>query len=76
MDSYDADLSMDSLNSVVPLRIDEHGRVNILPGDSIRKRNKTTRRDENNKEESNEKLDIWCGQEILSQLASLRNVRQ
>ncbi|XP_043281717.1 myb-like protein X isoform X2 [Venturia canescens] len=72
LDSYDADLSMDSLNSVLPLRIDEHGRVNILAGDSVKRRSGETR-GENDKEENNEKLDVWCGQEILSQLASLRN---
>ena len=72
VDCYDADLSMDSLNSVVPLRVDEHGRINVLPEDN-KHRSKAQRKEEN-KMRNDEKLDVWCGQQILTQLASLRNV--
>lgn len=61
LDSYDADLSMDSLNSIVPLRVDKHGRINVE--EDRRERKKSENRNPN----------VWCGREILSKLSSLRN---
>lgn len=63
---------MDSLNSVVPLRVDEHGRISVLHGEN--KRRNKTERGEDTEARSDEKFDVWCGQEILAQLASLRSV--
>ncbi|XP_053989562.1 uncharacterized protein LOC128882029 isoform X2 [Hylaeus volcanicus] len=60
-DSYDADLSMDSLNSIVPLRTDKNGRIHVQD-------NKCERNDK-----ENENSNVWCGQEILSKLSSLKN---
>ncbi|XP_023289120.1 myb-like protein X [Orussus abietinus] len=77
IDSYDGDLSMDSLTSIVPLRIDKNGRVTVEPL-KINPRDKSRGREANEKdritiEEINEHSDSWCGRDILSQLASLRN---
>ncbi|XP_058810763.1 putative uncharacterized protein DDB_G0271982 isoform X3 [Phymastichus coffea] len=52
-DNYDADLSMDSLNSLVPVHTDKNGRVSIERRDNVK--------------------DVWCGNDILSHLSSLRN---
>lgn len=77
--TYDADLSMDSLNStIIPLRTDKNGRIII-------EENKCEHNDkillnahindvENIKESQNENSNIWCGQEILSKLSTLKNV--
>ncbi|XP_011308351.1 protein split ends [Fopius arisanus] len=69
LEHYDADLSMDSLNSVVPLRIDEHGRINIQVIDN--KEVASNCRVE--KMESPRKLDMGCGEQIISQLTAMRN---
>lgn len=74
MDSYDADLSMDSLNSIIPLRFDEHGRINIEDRRNeheINKYNVSSSYEPNFKDVDSK---MWCGQEILSHLSSLRNV--
>lgn len=65
----DADLSMDSLNSIVPLRIDENGRINVYHID-----------DNNNdeliieKNKINDKVDSWQEHDVMSQLVTLKNV--
>ncbi|XP_035729314.1 hepatoma-derived growth factor-related protein 2-like isoform X1 [Vespa mandarinia] len=76
VDSYNADLSIDSLNSIVPLRIDRNGKINIetSPND----RNHKHLLDINHMNEIKEKPEnkqsnIWCGREILEKLNSLRN---
>lgn len=82
LDSYDADLSMDSLNSIVPLRVDKNGRISIENNKNERK-NHLPRSSEISIDElslpvkeDGDKLDTnWCGREILSQLTNLRNVR-
>ncbi|KYN13591.1 Regulation of nuclear pre-mRNA domain-containing protein 1B [Trachymyrmex cornetzi] len=65
-ENYDADLSMDSLNSVVPLRIDKDGKINIEKSLSGTDMSHTKKTDEDSS-------NIWCGQEILSKLTSLRS---
>lgn len=75
-ENYDADLSMDSLNSVVPLRIDKNGKINIEShrydrGDKVRLDNDAGHIKRLDSDNSN----IWCGQEILSRLSSLKSVR-
>ncbi|XP_016840108.1 MAP7 domain-containing protein 2 isoform X3 [Nasonia vitripennis] len=60
-DDRDADLSMDSLNSLVPLHTDKNGRINI------------ERRDEATIRGQNTSRDVWGGDDILSHLTSLRN---
>lgn len=70
MDSYDADMSMDSFNSVVPLRIDEHGRINV----QLNKNNNCRMDDNERNQSSNRQMNIWCNEDILTQLASLKNV--
>jgi len=62
---------MDSLNSIVPLRIDKDGKINIEehPGKS-RLKNDASHAKRSDDDGSN----VWCGQEILSKLSSLRNV--
>lgn len=79
LDSYDADTSMDSLNSVVPLRIDEHGRINVrMNGNIINNRhtndNSSNSNDESLMTESRENINSWDGQNIISQLVTLKNV--
>nr|XP_012218238.1 PREDICTED: histone-lysine N-methyltransferase, H3 lysine-79 specific [Linepithema humile] len=71
LESYDADLSMDSLNSVVPLRIDKNGKINIeervekvRPNNACNDASRTKQSDNDN---------VWCGQEILSKLSSLKS---
>ncbi|KAK0162252.1 hypothetical protein PV327_008604 [Microctonus hyperodae] len=78
LDSYDADTSMDSLNSVVPLRIDEHGRINVrMNGSIINNRhtndNSSNSNDESVMTESRENINSWDGQNIISQLVTLKN---
>ncbi|KAF7992063.1 hypothetical protein HCN44_001388 [Aphidius gifuensis] len=58
----DADLSMDSLNSIVPLRIDENGRINVHNNELIIEKNKI-----------NDKVDSWHEHDIISQLVTLKN---
>lgn len=72
-DNYDADLSMDSLNSVVPLRVNEHGRIIVQMNKSD---NSLHIKDDDKRIETNNKnkLNLWCEQDILTQLASLKNV--
>ncbi|KAG5310561.1 CCD66 protein, partial [Acromyrmex insinuator] len=70
-ENYDADLSMDSLNSVVPLRIDKNGKINIENhAEKSRSGNDMSHTKKTDEDSSN----IWCGQEILSKLSSLRSV--
>ncbi|CAD1469900.1 unnamed protein product, partial [Heterotrigona itama] len=79
VDNYDADLSMDSLNSIIPLRTDKNGRLTIE--DTRCEQNDKTRqlgnaRTDNTddiKKSVNENSNIWCGQEILSKLSTLKN---
>lgn len=77
--TYDADLSMDSLNStIIPLRTDKNGRIIIEENkcehnDKIRL-NTHINDVENIKELQNGNSNIWCGQEILSKLSTLKNV--
>ncbi|KAK0087996.1 hypothetical protein PV325_013545 [Microctonus aethiopoides] len=78
LDSYDADTSMDSLNSVVPLRIDEHGRINVRLNDNIINNrhtndNSSNSNDESLMTESRENINSWDGQNIISQLVTLKN---
>lgn len=79
MVTYDADLSMDNLNStIIPLRTDKNGRIIIEENkceynDKIRL-NTHINNVENIKESQNENSNIWCGQEILSKLSTLKNV--
>lgn len=77
MDSYDADLSMDSLNSTIPLRFDENGRINIVEHrnehGNINKYSQSSNY-QSNILKDNVDSQNWCGQEILSHLSSLRNV--
>ncbi|XP_076634722.1 uncharacterized protein LOC143348424 [Colletes latitarsis] len=61
-ESYDADLSMDSLNSIVRLRTDEDGLTNI----------ETHKYEPKNLESRNETSSVWDGEEILSKLSSLK----
>jgi len=63
---------MDSLNSTVPLRIDKDGKINIEehPGKALRSKNDANHAKRSDDDGSN----VWCGQEILSKLSSLRNV--
>ncbi|XP_011069133.1 PREDICTED: histone-lysine N-methyltransferase, H3 lysine-79 specific isoform X1 [Acromyrmex echinatior] len=69
-ENYDADLSMDSLNSVVPLRIDKNGKINIENhAEKSRSGNDMSHTKKTDEDSSN----IWCGQEILSKLSSLRS---
>ncbi|XP_018050125.1 PREDICTED: histone-lysine N-methyltransferase, H3 lysine-79 specific [Atta colombica] len=69
-ENYDADLSMDSLNSVVPLRIDKDGKINIENhADKLRSGNDMSHTKKTDEDSSN----IWCGQKILSKLSSLRS---
>lgn len=60
---------MDSLNSVVPLRIDKDGKINI--------EEKRTKNDASyaKRPDDDDSSNIWCGQEILSKLSSLKSVR-
>lgn len=71
LENYDADLSMDSLNSVVPLRIDKNGKINIEDRAEKKMRSDGT---SCNAKRSNNDSNVWCGQEILSKLSSLRSV--
>ncbi|XP_043527675.1 uncharacterized protein LOC122538024 isoform X1 [Frieseomelitta varia] len=78
VDSYDADLSMDSLNSIVPLRTDKNGRITIEEArceqnDKTRLGNARTNNTDDIKKSPNENSNIWCGQEILSKLSTLKN---
>ncbi|XP_076390526.1 uncharacterized protein LOC100876353 isoform X1 [Megachile rotundata] len=78
VDSYDADLSMDSLNSIIPLRTDKNGRITIEESrcdrsDKIRTDNNRVHGIDNIRESENDNSNIWCGQEILSKLSSLKN---
>ncbi|XP_011346265.1 histone-lysine N-methyltransferase, H3 lysine-79 specific isoform X2 [Ooceraea biroi] len=73
LENYDADLSMDSLNSIVPLRIDKNGKINIEE-----RAEKVLLKNACNDTIHAERLDndnsnVWCGQEILSKLSSLRS---
>ncbi|XP_071638242.1 uncharacterized protein [Temnothorax longispinosus] len=69
-ENYDADLSMDSLNSVVPLRIDKDGKINIEErAEKLRSKNDANHAKRPDDDSSN----VWCGQEILSKLTSLRS---
>ncbi|XP_051175850.1 myb-like protein X isoform X2 [Leptopilina boulardi] len=76
LDSYDADLSMDSLNSTIPLRFDENGRINIVEHrnehGNINKYSQSSNY-QSNILKDNVDSQNWCGQEILSHLSSLRN---
>ncbi|XP_076235093.1 uncharacterized protein LOC143179664 [Calliopsis andreniformis] len=76
LDSYDADLSMDSLNSVVQLRNDKKGSV-IIEDKTGRNKTQTGNNRiseiDNVKQSETENSNIWCGQEILSKLSTLKN---
>ncbi|KAK1129821.1 hypothetical protein K0M31_019530 [Melipona bicolor] len=81
IDNYDdADLSMDSLNSIIPLRTDKNGRITIEEArceqsDKARLGNARTNNNADDiKKSQNENSNIWCGQEILSKLSTLKNV--
>ena len=81
VDNYDADLSMDSLNSIIPLRTDKNGRITIEEArceqsDKTRLGNARTNNTDDIKKSQNESSNIWCGQEILSKLSTLKNVRR
>ncbi|CAL7946778.1 unnamed protein product [Xylocopa violacea] len=77
-DNYDADLSMDNLNCIVPLRIDKNGRLTI-EDNKWQQNDKTTSSNDhiseasNINESRNENKNVWCGQEILSKLTTLKN---
>ncbi|KAL6438553.1 hypothetical protein ACFW04_004550 [Cataglyphis niger] len=74
LESYDADLSMDSLNSVVPLRIDKNGKINIENRAEKKMRTDNASCNANRaKRSDNDNSNVWCGQEILSKLSSLRS---
>lgn len=76
MDSYDADLSMDSLNSVVPLRIHQSAKINVENNTSDRNHKCSIDTDHMNvikRKPENKQSNIWCGREILEKLNSLRN---
>ncbi|XP_043502929.1 histone-lysine N-methyltransferase, H3 lysine-79 specific-like isoform X1 [Polistes fuscatus] len=75
VDSYDADLSMDSLNSVVPLRIDRNGKINIESNSNNRNKRllDINHMNEIEGKPENKQSNIWCGREILEKLNSLRN---
>lgn len=61
---------MDSLNSVVPLRIDKDGKINIEEcTEKLRLKNNASRARRLDDDSS-----YWCGQEILSKLSSLKSV--
>lgn len=61
---------MDSLNSVVPLRIDKDGKINIEErAEKLRLINDMSHAKRLDDSSSN----IWCGQEILSKLSSLKS---
>ncbi|XP_029676848.1 myb-like protein X isoform X3 [Formica exsecta] len=76
LENYDADLSMDSLNSIVPLRIDKNGKINIEDRAEKKMRSDNASCNTNRAERSdNDNSNVWCGQEILSKLSSLRSVR-
>lgn len=72
LENYDADLSMDSLNSVVPLRIDKNGKINIE--ERVEKVRPSNARDDASRTKQLDNDDVWCGQEILSKLSSLKSV--
>lgn len=79
LDSYDADLSMDSLNSIIPLRTDKNGRIIIEESkcdqsDKTRLSNAHINNTDNIKESQSGNSNPWCGQEILSKLSTLKNV--
>ncbi|XP_011161218.2 uncharacterized protein DDB_G0287625 isoform X2 [Solenopsis invicta] len=68
-ENYDADLSMDSLNSVVPLRIDKDGKINVEEHtEKLRSKNAN-----HSKRANDDSSNVWCGQEILSTLSSLKS---
>ncbi|XP_011635813.1 trichohyalin [Pogonomyrmex barbatus] len=69
VENYDADLSMDSLNSVIPLRIDKNGKIHI----EERVEKLQSENDTNQAKRSDNNSNVWCGQEILSKLSSLRS---
>ncbi|XP_011263872.2 myb-like protein X isoform X1 [Camponotus floridanus] len=74
LENYDADLSMDSLNSIVPLRIDKNGKINIEDRTEKKMRSDSTSCNANHANRSdNDNSNVWCGQEILSKLSSLRS---
>ncbi|XP_076679886.1 uncharacterized protein LOC143375050 isoform X2 [Andrena cerasifolii] len=77
VDSYDADLSMDSLNSIVQLRTDKNGRINIEDNkcerDRARSDNDHVYEADNVRQSGNENSNVWCGREILSKLSTLKN---
>ncbi|CAK9822963.1 hypothetical protein ANTRET_LOCUS1392 [Anthophora retusa] len=77
VDSYDADLSMDSLNSIIPLRTDKNGRIIVEhkyeQNDKTQLENDCIDEADNIKESRNENSNVWCGQEILSKLSTLKN---
>lgn len=74
LENYDADLSMESLNSIVPLRIDKNGKINIegrvekILSDNVCNGTNSSKR------LTSDNSNIWCGQEILSKLSSLKSV--
>ncbi|XP_036147578.1 histone-lysine N-methyltransferase, H3 lysine-79 specific [Monomorium pharaonis] len=69
-ENYDADLSMDSLNSIVSLRIDKDGKINIEEcAEKLRSRNNANHAKRVDANNSN----IWCGHEILSKLLTLKS---
>ncbi|XP_076175314.1 uncharacterized protein LOC143150737 [Ptiloglossa arizonensis] len=78
VDNYDADLSMDSLNSVTALRIDKNGKINIEDNKCERNDKSLSENDrvyeaDNIRQSKNENSNVWCGQEILSKLSTLQN---
>lgn len=75
LENYDADLSMDSLNSVVPLRIDKNGKINIEDRSEKVPSNTCNDKTGHAKQTETDTSNVWCGQEILSQLSSLKSVR-
>ncbi|XP_020290220.1 trichohyalin [Pseudomyrmex gracilis] len=73
LENYDADLSMDSLNSVVPLRIDKNGKINIEDRSDKIPSNTCNDKTSHAKRSETDTSNVWCGQEILSQLSSLKS---
>lgn len=68
---------MDSLNSIVQLRTDKNGRINIenkCERNEIQADNDRINEADNVRQSETENSNIWCGREILSKLSTLKNV--
>ncbi|XP_076755545.1 uncharacterized protein LOC143426191 [Xylocopa sonorina] len=78
IDNYEPNLSMDSLNCIVPLQIDKNGRLTI-EDNKCEQNDKTILSNDhiseasNINESRNKNKNVWCGQEILSTLSTLKN---